>query len=490
MAYGLEVRMQEHDIPPKLDGRRSVAREPHTCLQCGASFIPKRQTRGMFCSRACYGAWWRETRQPELSKQGNATLDRLHDEGRDPRANDQTTWKRRMAFRHSALTMAPEDGEGDDELWAERAGYWSEQADPEVAEPTVYRRQERRPLVLAGHGLRLRIHRGTLFVTHGFTHYPQKAREQRFFPGDPKLPSRIILLSTNGSISLDVARWLSEQNVPLVLIDYRGQVVSVLGTETTAADLELRRAQIEALSNGCGLTLSCALIEQKLTASLETLATLPPSVAQESAIDRVASLLHRLRTDPPQTIDELRLLEAWAAISYFAAWRTIRLRWKGTGKRPIPPEWRQVGMRQDVLRRSNRHARHPVNAMLNYGYAILESQIRLAIAEVGLDPTIGYLHVCQPGRQALVYDLMEPYRPAVDRAVIDIVRTGTWVPADFVVNSKSVCRLSPDLARAVCARCLRGASPDAAIGFFAQALLGHVVSSGLPSGSHVYFVEA
>ena len=285
-----------------------------------------------------------------------------------------------------------------------------------------------------------------MVVTHGFTHYPQKAREQRFFPGDPKLPSRIILMSADGSISLDVACWLSEQRVPLVLLDYRGYVVSVLGAETTAADLELRRAQIEALDNGRGLILASALIERKLAASLDTLSTLPPSMAQESAIDRVASVLHRLRDDSPQTIDELRLLEAWAAISYFAAWRTITLRWKGTGKKPIPPEWRRVGMRQDVLRRNNRHARHPVNAMLNYGYAVLESQVRIAIAQAGLDPSIGYLHVCQSGRQALVYDLMEPYRPETDRKVLAMLRGRVFCPADFLVSARGVCRLHPDLA--------------------------------------------
>jgi CRISPR/Cas system-associated endonuclease Cas1 len=41
--------------------------------------------------------------------------------------------------------------------------------------------------------------------------------------------------------------------------------------------------------------------------------------------------------------------------------------------------------------------------------------MRIAIAEVELDPTLGYLHVCPPGRQALVYDLMEPHRPRLDR---------------------------------------------------------------------------
>jgi CRISPR-associated protein Cas1 len=63
----------------------------------------------------------------------------------------------------------------------------------------------------------------------------------------------------------------------------------------------------------------------------------------------------------------------------------------------------------------NRHATHPVNAMLNYAYAVLESQVRIATVSQGLDPTIGYLHMCRPGRAALVHDLPaggEPRRVA------------------------------------------------------------------------------
>jgi len=443
--------MRDHDTPPHMDARRSVVREPRTCRHCGSEFIPKRQTRGMFCSRACYWKWWPEHRAEEVARQGLETLARLHDESRDPRATPQAAWKRKMAFRHSALEVF-EKHDGDDELWAQRAAYWSEQVDPDEAEPTFYYRRESKPLVLTGHGLSLRVHHGTLLVSHGFTHYPQKTRVDRYFAGDPKLPSRIVLLSADGAVSLAVVRWLSEQHIPLVLLDYRGQVVSVLGQETTAADLELRRAQIEALSSAAGLGFASALIEQKLQASLDTLGTFDPSPAQESAIDRVASLLHKLREDPPETIDDLRLLEAWAAISYFAAWRTIPICWKGTTQKPIPPEWRQVGMRADVLRRSNRHARHPVNALLNYAYAVLEGQVRIAIAEVGLDSTIGFLHVCQPGRDSLVYDLMEPHRPQVDRRVLEFVRSEVFAPRDFVVDAKGVCRLHPQMARTVAGR--------------------------------------
>ena len=446
-------------IPPPVStaGAASPA-NPASASTAASEFIPKRQTRGMFCSRACC---WAVTAARGFRSRVSPGSPNCAPRAATPAPRRRRAGSGAWPFATRRSRWSPTTTRATTPSGPNAAATGRSRPTRRPRKPVFYRRQERKPLVLAGHGLRLRIHRGTLVVTHGFTHYPQKAREQRFFPGDPKLPSRIILLSADGSISLDVARWLSEQKVPLVMLDYRGQVVSVLGTETTAADLDLRRAQIEALSNGRGLVLASALIEQKLTASLDTLATLPASAAQESAIDRVASLLQRLRDEPPETIDDLRLLEAWAAISYFAAWRSIELRWKGTGKKPIPPEWRRVGMRQDFLRRANRHARHPVNAMLNYGYAVLESQVRIAIAEVGLDPTIGYLHVCQPGRQALVYDLMEPYRPQVDREVLGFIRSQTFTPRDFVIDAKGVCRLHPELARRLAGESIstiRGAS--------------------------------
>jgi len=58
---------------------------------------------------------------------------------------------------------------------------------------------------------------------------------------------------------------------------------------------------------------------------------------------------------------------------------------------------------QDPSRVRAATASHPMNAMLNYAYAVLESQVLIAAISQGLDPTIGYLHVCRPGRVALVY---------------------------------------------------------------------------------------
>ena len=69
--------MQANDTPARLDGRRSAVREPRNCQYCGREFIPKRQTKGLFCSVRCYRLWWGQNGQTEASKQGLAQLEKL-----------------------------------------------------------------------------------------------------------------------------------------------------------------------------------------------------------------------------------------------------------------------------------------------------------------------------------------------------------------------------------------------------------------------------
>lgn len=59
-----------------------------------------------------------------------------------------------------------------------------------------------------------------------------------------------------------------------------------------------------------------------------------------------------------------------------------------------------------------------INAMLNYGYAILRSAMTSAILSVGLHPTFGLHHQNKNNPLCLVDDLMEPYRPLVDQIVL------------------------------------------------------------------------
>jgi CRISPR-associated endonuclease Cas1 len=339
--------------------------------------------------------------------------------------------------------------DADDAEWAARGDYWAAQ----IAEPIrpVGKRKLAKPqaLVLAGHGVQLRVQTGTLLVREGFTHFPQRRREHRFFPGDRALLSRIIVLDGDGSISFDVVAWLAHQRVPLIVLDWRGEVVSILGADTVGPDPQLRQAQIEALTNGRGLQLATQLIREKLIASMATLETLPQTAVRERAIVTLDTALTDLRTSPPETAEALRLVEARAALAYFRAWQSLPLRWKGAGRKPIPPEWQRIGLRQSMLGKTNEHATHPINAMLNYAYAVLESQVRIAAIAAGFDPTIGYLHATYRERVALAYDLMEPLRPVVDRAVLTFMQTHTLAASDFVLTGEGICRLHPQLARTI-----------------------------------------
>jgi CRISPR/Cas system-associated endonuclease Cas1 len=59
--------------------------------------------------------------------------------------------------------------------------------------------------------------------------------------------------------------------------------------------------------------------------------------------------------------------------------------------------------------------------MLNYAYAILESQMRIQLVSEGYDPTLGIMHESHEGSSAFVFDMMEPERPKVDRCIMEFV---------------------------------------------------------------------
>jgi CRISPR associated protein Cas1/ApeA N-terminal domain 1 len=115
-------------------------------------------------------------------------------------------------------------------------------------------------------------------------------------------------------------------------------------------------------------------------------------------------------------------------------------------------KWHSVGHRSSPYHLAgNRNAAHPVNAILNYAYAALESEIRIKAISDGYDPTMGIMHERSDGSSKFIFDLMEPERPKVDRAVLDFVRGHVFDPADFVIRADGVCRLNPEMARMIVA---------------------------------------
>lgn len=64
------------------------------------------------------------------------------------------------------------------------------------------------------------------------------------------------------------------------------------------------------------------------------------------------------------------------------------------------------------------------NNLLNYGYAIVRAIIARALVSSGLLPTLGIHHHNRYNAYCLADDIMEPYRPYVDKIVFDICMWG------------------------------------------------------------------
>lgn len=63
----------------------------------------------------------------------------------------------------------------------------------------------------------------------------------------------------------------------------------------------------------------------------------------------------------------------------------------------------------------------PPNNLLNYGYAIIRATIARALVSSGMLPTLGIHHHNRYNAYCLADDIMEPYRPYVDKLVVDLL---------------------------------------------------------------------
>jgi len=98
----------------------------------------------------------------------------------------------------------------------------------------------------------------------------------------------------------------------------------------------------------------------------------------------------------------------------------------------------KCGWAHGFSKRVRRPPTDPVNAMLSYGYVILSSQVASAVAGVGFDPYIGYLHSSRYGKPALALDLMEEFRPIiVDSVVLSLLNNRQFEQKDFELELNS-----------------------------------------------------
>lgn len=136
--------------------------------------------------------------------------------------------------------------------------------------------------------------------------------------------------------------------------------------------------------------------ETEQTADRQTLQTAAERLAQTLAV-----------LEKADNVDSVRGHEGDAARVYFEA---------------FPALLRQQREVFQPRGRSRRPPLDPMNALLSFLYSLLTHDCISATAAVGLDPSVGYLHVDRPGRPGLALDLMEEFRPLLaDRLALALV---------------------------------------------------------------------
>lgn len=245
----------------------------------------------------------------------------------------------------------------------------------------------------------------------------------------PLYRTRTILLFGKIRTTADLINGALDRGVDIVLFTlhgrYRGKLSGPL-----SGNLPLRRAQylLHSDQQQAG-QLARLLLEHKAHGQRGTLmrhGKNRPKIRKQlkPALKQIDKLLPRFKTDP---IDSLMGLEGAVAAAYFdtlAAVLPAKLHFKGRNRRP-PLD--------------------PLNSCLSFCYSLLTGMFTSLLEARGLDPTAGVLHGERYGRPSLALDLLEPFRPVVDRFALDLLLRNKLKPTDFVIDDmdkKKGCRFT------------------------------------------------
>lgn len=280
------------------------------------------------------------------------------------------------------------------------------------------------PLLISGFGTSVNVDRRRLIITNKL-----QGTRSEVWPHQAQFDS-IIVDSYSGMISFEALRWLLKNGISLITLNWNGNLLSAtLPRETASANLRVRQYE-RYLDNSFRRKVAQSILDEKIRKSLDLLLKLSsyyPSLDKNGITRAFDETRQTFRNRP-----ELLTYEGNIAILYWTELQKVFAR--------LYPEFNFTN-RNGRRHSWNMNASDEVNALLNYGYALLEAQVRKTINSVGLDPTMGFLHELKDGRDSLVYDLMEPFRWLVDLSVIQLLEEKKVKKASFIVTENYNIRL-------------------------------------------------
>ena len=214
-----------------------------------------------------------------------------------------------------------------------------------------------------------------------------------------RMPYEKIVLSGKGYVSTEALAMLSENNRNVILVDTQGNSQCIMsGVKSSLTATQYRMGQYDTFRiKEKREYLSKQIVKAKINSQIKFLKSTENPLVIPS-IEKLEKHLNNL---------ENNILHSEAVISriYFGAFsKLIDKRFEFTA-------------RNSPITVKKYDATDVINALLNYGYAILSGEISKFVNGVGLDPYYGFYHKNHTSFKSLVYDMMEPFRWLVECAV-------------------------------------------------------------------------
>jgi CRISPR-associated protein Cas1 len=265
---------------------------------------------------------------------------------------------------------------------------------------------------------------------------------------------QLLILSDGVALSSDVVRVCAREGIPIHFINGRdGDDYGKLVPSGLSGTAQTRRAQLRAYENRQGLELARAFATGKIQSQANMLryaakyrSTAEPAMyaalmlAATEVLD-VLPAIGRLGQGSEQAPPALAIDSELRSALMGAEGRAAARYWQALAEL-LPAGLGWPG-------RVTHGAGDMFNQALNYGYAVLRAQVRVALLLAGLEPAAGFLHADRPGKPSLTLDLQEEFRQAaVDRPLVGLVNRG------FAIGQQDDGRLDADTRRRIAEKIL------------------------------------
>ena len=235
-----------------------------------------------------------------------------------------------------------------------------------------------------------------------------------------------VVLGVHGHMTTEAMAAVLKQKGAITLVNKCGEIQGCM--EKGGSSIQRLMQQMDCFENPeHQVELIRYILRAKLTGQAEILRRASKR-KNATELKDILKKIYIFRSAMEKSVDpeKLRGIEGITAKLYFSAFPFLlnaeNFPWQGRLRRP---------------------PRDPVNAMLSFCYALLEREVRTALAGERLDARVGFFHSNNGRKDSLVYDVMELFRqPVADRLVLKLLNLGVFKPENFVTDDKG-CRFMP-----------------------------------------------